>query len=108
LEKSSTGLNANTAALLCYVFGWISGLVFFILEKDSKFVRFHALQSIVVFGILHLAVMFFNWLPFIGNILSAALGVVTLVVWIVLMVKASQGVKYKVWWAGDFADRQIG
>ncbi|MEW6142720.1 MAG: DUF4870 domain-containing protein [Chloroflexota bacterium] len=107
MEKSSTGLNVNTAALLCYVLGWISGLVFFILEKDSKFVRFHALQSIIVFGILSLASSFLNWLPYIGGILSAAIGVVTLVLWIVLMVKASKGEKYKVWWAGDFADRQI-
>lgn len=108
MEKSSTGLNVNTAALLCYVLGWISGLVFFILEKDSKFVRFHALQSIIVFGILSLASSVFSWLPFIGNILGAAVGVVALVLWIVLMVKASKGEKYKVWWAGDFAEKQIG
>ena len=94
--------------MLCYVLGWISGLVFFILEKDSKFVRFHALQSIIVFGILSLAGSFLKWLPLIGDILIPAIGVVTLVLWIVLMVKASKGEKYKVWWAGDFAEKQIG
>jgi len=108
MEKSSTGLNANVAALLCYVLGWVSGLVFFFLEKDSKFVRFHALQSIIVFGIISLAQAIFNWLPFIGGILGAILGVVSLVAWIVLMLKAYKGEKYKVWWAGNFAEKQIG
>jgi uncharacterized membrane protein len=45
--KSSTGLDENIAALLSYVFGWVSGLIFFLIEKDSRFVRFHAMQSIL-------------------------------------------------------------
>src|SRR5215510_11977599 len=46
--KSSTGLDENIAALLSYVFGWISGLVFFLIEKDSRLVRFHAMQSLLL------------------------------------------------------------
>ena len=45
--KSSTGLDENIAALLSYVFGWISGLIFFLIEKDSRLVRFHAMQSLL-------------------------------------------------------------
>ena len=45
--KSSTGLDENVAALLSYIFGWISGLILFLVEKDSKLVRFHAMQSIL-------------------------------------------------------------
>ena len=46
--KSSTGLDDNVAALLSYIFGWVSGLIFFIMEKDSRLVRFHAMQSILL------------------------------------------------------------
>ena len=46
--KSSTGLDENIAALLSYVFGWLSGLIFFLIEKDSRLVRFHAMQSILL------------------------------------------------------------
>ena len=46
--KSSTGLDENVAALLSYVFGWISGLIFFLMEKDSRLVRFHGMQSILL------------------------------------------------------------
>ena len=46
--KSSTGLDDNIAALLSYIFGWVSGLIFFIMEKDSRLVRFHAMQSILL------------------------------------------------------------
>jgi uncharacterized membrane protein len=46
--KSSTGLDENVAALLSYVFGWLSGLIFFLIEKDSRLVRFHAMQSILL------------------------------------------------------------
>src|SRR6185369_8769164 len=48
--KSSTGLDENIAALLSYIAGWISGLVFFLIEKDSRLVRFHAMQSLILSG----------------------------------------------------------
>ena len=50
LAKSSTGLDENLAALLSYVAGWITGLVFFLIEKDSRLVRFHAMQSLILSG----------------------------------------------------------
>ena len=45
-DKSSTGLDENVAGVLCYLFWWVSGLIFAVLETRSNFVRFHALQSI--------------------------------------------------------------
>ncbi|HEX9421863.1 MAG TPA: DUF4870 domain-containing protein, partial [Pyrinomonadaceae bacterium] len=59
--KSSTGLDENIAALLTYVLGWVSGLVFFLIEKDSKLVRFHAMQSIL-FSVLVGVVCFVGWI----------------------------------------------
>ena len=50
MVKTSTGLEDNIAGLLCYVAGWVSGLIFLLIETENKFVRFHAVQSIIVFG----------------------------------------------------------
>ena len=53
--KSSTGLDANIAALLAYLLGLLGGLIFFFMEKNSRFVKFHAMQSIlfnVVVGVV--------------------------------------------------------
>lgn len=108
MAKTSTGLEENVAGLLCYVLGWVSGLVFILIEKENKFVRFHAMQSIVVFGVLTIASLILNWIPFIGWVLGTIISILAVVLWIVLMIKAYQGTKYKVPWAGNFAEKQIG
>jgi len=106
-EKSSTGLDANVAGLLCYIGGWISGIVFLVLEKDSKFVKFHAVQSIVTFGALHVLAMILGWIPFIGWIFGTVIGILALILWIILMVKAYQGEIFKLPVAGDVAKSQL-
>ena len=112
--KTGTGLEPNVAGLLCYVLGWISGLVFLLLEKDDKFVRFHAIQSIAVFGAItafSFAVGMFSLIPFLGTaflIINSLIGVLAFILWIVLMIKAYQGQNYKLPWAGDFAEKQVG
>jgi uncharacterized membrane protein len=103
--KTSTGLESNVAGLLCYVFGWVTGLVFLILEKDNKFVRFHAVQSIVVFGAVNVAFLILFWIPIIGWVFGWILWAFAFVLWIVLMFKAYQGEKYKLPVAGDFAEK---
>lgn len=108
MEKTSTGLEANVAGLLCYVLGWITGLLFILIEKENKFVRFHAMQSIIVFGAITVASIIFNLIPFIGWFLGVLLSILALALWIILMVKAYQGDKYKLPWAGDLAERQVG
>jgi uncharacterized membrane protein len=105
MAKSSTGLDDNVAGLLSYLFGWITGLIFLLVEKDSKFVRFHAIQSIVVFGTITVASILFRFIPFIRWFLQIALSILALVLWIILMIKAYQGEKYRLPWAGDIADK---
>jgi len=105
MAKTSTGLDENVAGLLCYVLGWISGLVFFLIEKENKFVRFHALQSIIVFGVLFLAGFIIGWIPFIGWVIAWIIWVLAIVLWIVLMIKAYQGEKFKLPWAGNLAEK---
>ncbi|UCD10297.1 MAG: DUF4870 domain-containing protein [Dehalococcoidales bacterium] len=104
--KTSTGLDQNVAGLLCYLFGWVTGIIFLILEKENKLVRFHAVQSIIVFGFFTVVCSTLGLIPFIGDFFSAAIGIITFVVWIVLMIKAAQGEKFKVYIAGDIADKQ--
>jgi len=105
MDKSSTGLNENIAGLLCYVLGWVSGIVFLLLERESKFVKFHAVQSIIVFGVLSVVNSVLDWIPVLGLIVGIISGILAFVLWILLMVKASQGERYKVKWAGDYAER---
>jgi len=114
MEKTSTGLEANVAGLLCYVLGWVSGLVFFLIEKENKFVRFHAMQSIVTFGaitVVSIILSILGSIPFIGvvfNIINWIVGVLAFVLWIVLMIKAVQGAMYKLPWAGNLAEKWVG
>ncbi len=112
MDKTSTGLSENVAGLLCYVLGWISGLVFILIEQENKFIRFHAIQSIVAFGsitVVSIVLSILGSIPFLGvvaNIANGIIGFLAFVLWIVLMVKAVQGKKYKLPWAGDFAEKR--
>ena len=104
LGKTSTGLQPNVAALLCYVLGWITGLVFFLIEKENKFVRFHAFQSMVVFGSLTVLSIVLA-ITVVGLVLVPVISVIELVLWIILLIKAYQGEKFKLPVAGDMAEK---
>jgi uncharacterized membrane protein len=105
--ESSTGLSANVAGLLCYVLAWVTGIVFVVLEKKSTFVKFHAWQSIMTFGVLTVAQLVLGWIPFAGWILSILIGILMFVLWIILIIQAGTGKMWKVPWAGDWAEKQI-
>jgi len=98
-----TGLPKNTAAALSYVLGWVTGLIFLLIEKDS-FVRFHAAQSIVVFGILTVIVL----IPGIGLLIAPLALIVGFVLWLVLIFKAYQGEEFKLPWVGNVAKKLLG
>lgn len=116
--KIAGGLDENVAGLLTYVLGVITGLIFYLIEEENKFVRFHAAQSIIIFGgliVLSIAItfiqVFLEFIPFVGWIFSLLFGLVWLligpiafVLWIVLMYKAYQGERYKLPIAGDMAE----
>jgi len=104
--ESSTGLSANVAGLLCYVLGWITGIIFVVLEKKSTFVKFHAWQSIMTFGVLTVAQLVLGWIPFVGWILNILIGILMFVLWLILIIQAGTGKMWKVPWAGDWAERQ--
>lgn len=100
---STTGLKPNVAGLLCYLAGWITGIIFVVIEQENRFVRFHAMQSIVVFGTLTVATALLTWIPYVGGFFGAVIGILGFVLWIVLMVKAYQGESYKIPLAGEIA-----
>ncbi len=104
--KTSTGLQENVAGLLCYVLGWVTGVIFLLLENKNRFIRFHAIQSICVFGAITVIEIIFGWIPIIGWIINYIIGVVAFILWIVFMVKAYQGQMWKFPWAGKFAERK--
>ncbi len=107
IKTTSTGLNQNVAGLLCYLVGWITGLIFFLLEKENKFVRFHAMQSMITFGGLTILFMIATYIPIIGWMLIPFLALLQLVLWILLMVKAYQGEQFKLPVIGDLAEKNI-
>jgi uncharacterized membrane protein len=107
IKTTSTGMNQNVAGMLCYLAGWITGLIFFLIEKDNKFVRFHAMQSIITFGGLTMLFLFLGFIPFIGWMLFPVLGIAQVVLWILLMVKAYQGEQFKLPIIGDLAEKNV-
>ena len=107
-SSTSTELQPNIAGLLCYLGGWISGIIFLILEKKNRWVRFHAAQSIIVFGTLTVAGIILGWIPLFGPAFSSIISVTGFILWIILMIKAYNGEKYQLPWAGNVAENMVG
>ena len=118
-SESSTGMSANTAGLLCYVATWITGIVFVLLEKKSKFVKFHAWQSIMTFGILTVAqiiiagilgsiavAIFSPGLMAFTSVVGTIIWILMVVLWILLMIQAGTGKMWKLPWVGNWAEKQ--
>lgn len=115
-----TGLQENVAGALCYLFGWVTGLIFFLIDK-RPYVRFHAAQSIVVFGGLNIisivlsmafGMSIFGFGGFsgmgLGLVLLSILNLVVFVLWILLMIKAYQGERFRVPIAADLGEQIFG
>ena len=112
---STEGLAENVAGLLCYVLGWLTGIIFLLIDK-RPFVKFHAAQSIVVFGgltVVRIALVFMHGTAgFIGwglfAMIGLLIGLLMFVLWILLMVKAYQHEMFKVPIAAPIAESIAG
>ncbi len=122
--KSSTGLDENVAALLAYIFGWLSGLIFFLIEKDSRLVRFHAMQSLLL-NIVGIILFFVLWVAqiivlivagMIGDVVGMLVSVVSMLIWAVFgigmliavvmcLIKAFQSQYFKLPIIGNLAEK---
>lgn len=112
VASPTEGLQENVAGLLCYIAGWVSGLIFLLIDK-RPFVRFHAAQSIVTFGaltVLWIAMgMFVGGTLFLGGLglfllIFYVVRIAGLVLWILLMVKAYQNEKFRLPIVAGIAD----
>ena len=124
--KTSLGLDSNVGAMLCYIanficcLGLVLAIVFLVTEKENRFVKFHAVQSLflvgtqiavgIVVGILgYIVAMVLNMvdLSFVGWILVFCLRVVLFfvfcIIWVIAGVKAYGGQWYKLPLIGEFA-----
>jgi len=112
-KKSVFGLPENVAALVSYALCCLSGIVVLVMEKENRFVRFHALQSIIWFLfalVLSWVLSFLARIPVIGLIFGLASGLVGLAIfasWILLMYKAYKGEMFKLPIVGDVVEGQL-
>ena len=102
--RSSTGLDENVAGFFCYLLGFITGIVFLVVEKESRFVKFHAKQSTITFLGLLVLMIVFGWIP----VLNILIIVLSLILWLILMVKALRGEKYMLPIVGRLVDEKTG
>jgi uncharacterized membrane protein len=103
-EKTSTGFDANVAAALSYLVGFVTGIIFLIVEKENRFVRFHAMQSTLLFGALVAIDIVVKIVPFLGALVVAlVLLPVAAGLWLLMMYKAYQGEDFKLPLVGKIA-----
>jgi uncharacterized membrane protein len=113
---SSSGLEENVAGLLCYLFGWISGLIFFLIDK-RPFVKFHAAQSIaynlVIFAcymaiwVVEIIILKIPGIGLLGFLLFPLLGLAVFATWIFLMYKAYSREKFKLPIIGNLVEGMV-
>jgi uncharacterized membrane protein len=106
-DGTASGLDPNVAAALSYSLGWVTGLLFFATEPHNKFVRFHAMQAMLVFGPACAAFLLCLSIPFLGWILSIFIFYGSAAVWLIMMFKAYQGERFKLPIAGEMAEERI-
>lgn len=99
--------NENLMGAASYLLGFLTGIIFLLVEKQSKFVRFHAMQSTMLFGGIFVANFALGFIPILGWIVGLLLTFTAFILWIVLMWKAFQGEMYKVPKIGDMAEKQL-
>jgi len=104
-EKSSTGLDENVAGFFCYLLGFITGIVFLLVEKKSNFVKFHAMQSTITFLGLFVILMILGMIPIIG-LLAYPIWILSLILWLFLMIKALKGERYMLPIVGKMAEEK--
>jgi uncharacterized membrane protein len=103
-EKTSTGLAANLAAALAYLVGFVTGIIFLLVEKENKFVRFHAMQSTLLFiGIVAVDILL-QLVPIMGALVVIFVVIpASAILWLLLMFKAYQGEDFKLPLVGQMA-----
>jgi uncharacterized membrane protein len=111
----TVNMDPKLEGLLCYLGLWVTGLIFLLIEKQNMEVRFHAWQSIGLFGGLTILGIILGVAEGVfGGGIGALIGIVYLLIrlagfilWIVLMVQTYQGKKFVLPIVGPFAEQQV-
>ena len=117
-SASSTGLDERLAGVLCYSVWWVTGALFLLLERQDRTIRFHAAQSLVLFGAVSALLVSLGTLSVLALVLSSAvyqlmrvlgdlLWVGAAVVWLVLVLRAWRGEVWRVPLVAALADRLV-
>lgn len=107
-EKTSTGIDANLAAALSYLVGFITGIIFLLVEKENRFVRFHAMQSTLTFAGFVVVTILLNLVPFLGSLVAIfVIWPASVILWLVLMFKAYLGEEFRLPIVGDVAAARV-
>jgi len=116
MAKTALGLEENVEGALAYLLGFFTGIALILMEKDNDFVKFHAWQSTITYGVLFvlsIGLVFLGFIPVIGWIvsivgilLSLIIAPIALILWLVFMLKAYQGQKWKFPVIGNLAEKQ--
>ena len=103
--------NEKLMGAVTYLGWWVTGLIFLLIEKKNEYIRFHAMQSILVFGAITLLYIVLGIVPILGwliaLILSPLIALAAFILWLVLMWKAYNGEKYKLPYFGNLAEKQL-
>src|SRR5690625_1187474 len=83
-EKKTIDMDRNIAGFLCYLIWFITGIIFLVIEKENRFIRFHALQSIVVSIVLFVFNFMLTLIPILGLLISLLLVPLYIFLWIFL------------------------
>jgi uncharacterized membrane protein len=103
-EKTSTGFDANLAAALSYLVGFVTGIIFLLVEKENKFVRFHAMQSTLLFGGIVAIDILLQIVPILGALVVIFVVIpLSAILWLLLMFRAYQGDEFKLPLVGQMA-----
>lgn len=94
----------NIKAALTYLLGWLTGILFILIEKEDKLVRFHAFQSTITFVAI-MVIQIILGITIVGLILTPLVMLVGLIAWLLGMWKAYNGEKYKFPFVGDMAEK---
>ncbi len=105
--KATFGLDENVASALCYLLGWVTGIIFLLVENENKTVRFHAMQSVITFLPLNILAWIFTVFGFFFWIFAMLIWILMFILWLVLMYKAYIGEKFMVPIAGEIAANQL-
>ncbi len=106
MDKNNTKENQNVKGALAYLLGPLTGIYFLLTEKTNSFIRFHAMQSLILFGglfVVHLVLTF----SLIGLILIPFITIAEFVLWLLLMWKAFNGEEFMLPVVGDLAKKQL-